>query len=69
MSALVAIWTRQYVRPKDIGERICMTDERMTKLVNDAYDAGFTDGERQGRSNLRRAIEAGEVDEIKRAVA
>jgi hypothetical protein len=41
---LVAIWTRQYIRPADIKvDRIHMTEDRLTKMVNDAYAAGKND--------------------------
>jgi hypothetical protein len=59
---LVAIWTRQYVRPTDIGDRIHMTDERMTKLVNDSYAAGHKAGQRADRYKLRQALDAAGVD-------
>lgn len=54
---LVAVWTRQYIRKADIGGRIHMTDERMTKLVNDARIAGFHDGVNAGRHDLRTRLD------------
>lgn len=69
--ALVAIWTRQYIRTTDISgsSRIHMTDERMTQIVNDAYGAGVSDGEAQGRVNFRRDIESGELPEVRKTEA
>lgn len=55
---LIAVWTRQYIRKADIGDRIHMTDERMTKLVNDARVAGFHDGVNAGRYDLRTRLDA-----------
>lgn len=62
MPALIAIWTRQYIRPNDIGERIHITDERMTTLVNDAYEAGRKAGWGEDRYAVRQALNVAEVD-------
>lgn len=57
-SEMVAVWTRQYMRKADIKGRVHMTDERMTRLVNDARVAGFNDGVQAGRCDLRDRLDA-----------
>lgn len=62
MSDLVAIWTRQYIRPKDIGDRIHMTDDRLTKIINDSYNAGIKDGMHKDRAKMAEALHASNID-------
>lgn len=72
---LVGIWTHQFIRQDDLGpralssphsNRVFITDERMAVMMNEAFTAGWRQGELQGRANLRTAIENGTIEPITR---
>jgi len=63
---LIGFWEHRWVRSDELQDQKLphMTDERFQQMMNQAYEAGWSRGELQGRANLRACIENGTIEPI-----